>query len=242
MSDSLGNKARVLGLGFLHNLLDRAIDMNSIPTLQQYERDLESAVYQLMEAQALNNARVSQLEKNIAQLNAQEAVLDNQIDRLLQLNREDLAGQVQTRLDALNHQEEPLVQELQAQQDVRGQYNLALQKLKAKQEAMRNQIAHLQSLEQSANAQLHAADAIKQVNDILGASGSTDNLAARIDARSRYAHERLQQEMGSLQQGDEVAAVLEQDEMKRRLAERKQRLGLAGPTKVQELPPDQESS
>jgi hypothetical protein len=63
MADSLRNKARVLGLGFLHNLLDQAIDMNSIPTLQQYERDLESAVYQLMEAQALNNARVSQLEE-----------------------------------------------------------------------------------------------------------------------------------------------------------------------------------
>jgi phage shock protein A len=236
MADSLRNKARVLGLGFLHNLLDQAIDMNSIPTLQQYERDLESAVYQLMEAQALNNARVSQLEKSITQLDAQEAILDNQIDRLLQLNREDLAGQVQTRLDALNRQEEPLVQELQTLEGLKGQYNLALQKLKAKQEAMRNQIAHLQSLEQSADAQLHAADAIKQVNDILGAPGSSDNLAARIDAKSRFAHERLQQEMGSLQQGDEVSAVLEQDDMKRRLAERKQRLGLAGPTTVTELP------
>ncbi len=236
MADSLSNKARVLGLGFLHNLLDKAIDMNSIPTLQQYERDLESAVYQLMEAQALNNARVSQLEKSIEQLDAQEAILDNQIDRLLQLNREDLAGQVQTRLDTLNHQEEPLVQELQTLEGLKGQYNLALQKLKAKQEAMRTQIVHLQSLEQSANAQLHAADAIKQVNDILGASGSSDNLAARIDAKSRFAHERLQQEMGTLQQDDEVSAVLEQDDMKRRLAERKQRLGLAGPTTVTELP------
>jgi len=164
MADSLSNKARVLGLGFLHNLLDRAIDMNSIPTLQQYERDLESAVYQLMEAQALNNARVSQIENSIAQLDSQEAILDNQIDRLLQLNREDLAGQVQTRLDELNRQEEPLVQELQTLEGLRGQYNLALQKLKAKQEAMRTQIAHLQSLEQSADAQLHAADAIKQVH------------------------------------------------------------------------------
>jgi phage shock protein A len=236
MADSLRNKARVLGLVFLHNLLDRAIDMNSIPTLQQYERDLEAAVYQLMEAQARNNARVSQLEKSIAQLDAQEAILDNQIDRLLQLNREDLAGQVQTRLDALNRQEEPLVQELQTLEGLKSQYNLAQQKLKAKQEAMRNQIAHLQSLEQSANAQLHAADALKQVNDILGASGSSDNLAARIDAKSRFAHERLQQEMGSLQEGDEVSAVLEQDDVKRRLAERKQRLGLAGPTSVRELP------
>jgi len=42
--------------------------------------------------------------------------------------------------------------------------------------------------------------------------------------------------MGSLQQGDEVSAVLEQDDVKRRLAERKQRLGLAGPTSVRELP------
>jgi len=236
MADSLRNKARVLGLGFLHNLLDQAIDMNSIPTLQQYERDLEAAIYQLMEAQAQNNARVSQLEKSIEQLDAQEAILDNQIDRLLQLNREDLAGQVQTRLDTLNRQEEPLVQELQTLEGLKSQYNSAQQKLKAKQEAMRNQIAHLQSLEQSANAQLHAADALKQVNDILGASGSSDNLAVRIDAKSRFAHERLQQEMGSLQQGDEVSAVLEQDDVKRRLAERKQRLGLAGPTSVRELP------
>jgi phage shock protein A len=235
MVDSLRNKARVLGLGFLHNLLDQAIDMNSIPTLQQYERDLESAVYQLMEAQALNNARVSQLEHRIAELDAQEATLDNQIDRLLQLNREDLAGQVQTRLDGLNREEEPLAQELQSLVALKGQYNLALQKLKAKQDAMRNQIAHLQSMEQSANAQLHAADAIKQVNDILGASGSSDNLVARIDAKSRFAHERLQQEMGGLQQGDDVANVLAQDDMKRRLAERKQRLGL-GTTTVTELP------
>jgi phage shock protein A len=236
MADSLSNKARVLGLGFLHNLLDRAIDMNSIPTLQQYERDLESAVYQLMEAQALNNARSSQLQNNIAQLDSQEAILDNQIDRLLQLNREDLAGQVQARLDTLNRQEEPLVQELQTLEGLKSQYNLALQKLKAKQDAMRTQIAHLQSLQQSADAQLHAADAIKQVNDILGASGSTDNLAARIDAKSRYAQERLQQEMGPLQQEDEVSAVLEQDDIQRRLAERKQRLGLSGPTTVRELP------
>jgi len=179
---------------------------------------------------------VSQIENSIAQLDSQEAILDNQIDRLLQLNREDLAGQVQTRLDELNRQEEPLVQELQTLEGLRGQYNLALQKLKAKQEAMRTQIAHLQSLEQSADAQLHAADAIKQVNEILGTSGSSDNLAARIDAKSRFAHERLQQEMGTLQQDDEVSSVLEQDDMKRRLAERKQRLGLAGPTIVKELP------
>jgi len=105
---------------------------------------LEAAIYQLMEAQAQNNARVSQLEKSIEQLDAQEAILDNQIDRLLQLNREDLAGQVQTRLDALNRQEEPLVQELQTLEGLKSQYNLAQQKLKAKQEAMRNQIAHLQ--------------------------------------------------------------------------------------------------
>jgi len=189
-----------------------------------------------MEAQALNNARASQLQNNIAQLDAQEAILDNQIDRLLQLNREDLAGQVQARLDTLNREEEPLVQELQTLEGLKGQYNLALQKLKAKQDAMRTQIAHLQSLEQSADAQLHAADAIKQVNEILGASGSSDNLAARIDAKSRFAHERLQQEMGSLQQDDEVSAVLQQDDIQRRLAERKQRLGLTGPTTVREIP------
>ncbi len=210
--ETLRQKARVLSLAWLHQIADAAIDTHSIPVVQQHIRDLEQAMSDLREAQAENAGAIASLNRQIGQLQQQEATLNTQADALLQLNppREDLAGIVEQRL-----QEE------------------------AKHTAMMRQLRTLQSLDTSASAEERAAHALHAVSGALGGTSSIDDITARIQNRSDVAHARLQQEIGGITpQPDPVADALAQSAMQQRLAARKARLGLppSGGTTVTEVP------
>jgi len=239
--ETLRQKARVLSLAWLHQIADAAIDMHSIPVVQQYIRDLEQAIVDLREAQAENAGAIAGLNRQISQLHQQEATLNTQADALLQLNppREDLAAMVEQRLQEVENNLTPLNNQLEKAQAIHVQYDQAMSALEAKHTTMMRQLQTLQSIDTSASAEDRAAHALHAVNSALGGTSSIDDITARIQSHADVAHARLQQEVGTITpQPDPVADVLAQSAVQQRLAARKARLGLppAGGTTVTELP------
>ena len=225
--ESLRQKARVLSLAWLHQVADAAVDMNSIPVVQQYIRDLEQAMADLREAQAQNAGGIAGLNRQIAQLHQQEATLNTQADSLLQ------------RLQEVENNLTPLENQLEKAQAIQAQYEQVMDSLEAKHASMVRQLRTLQSLTTSASAEERAAQAIHAAGNALGDNSSIDNITQRIQSRSDVAHARLQQAMGSVTpQPDPVADALEQSAMQQRIATRRARLGLpsAGGTTVNEVP------
>lgn len=230
--ETLRQKARVLSLAWLHQIADAAIDMHSIPVVQQYIRDLEQAIVDLREAQAENAGAIAGLNRQISQLHQQEATLNTQADALLELKppREDLAAIVEQRLQEVESSLTPLNNQLEKNQAIQAQYEQVMSALEAKHATMMRQLQTLQSLDTSASAEERAAQAIHAVSGALGGTSSIDDITARIQSRSDVAHARLQQEMGTVMpQPDAVAEVLTQSAMQQRLAARKARLGLPPP-------------
>jgi phage shock protein A len=239
--ETLRQKARVLSLAWLHQVADAAIDMHSIPVVQQYIRDLEQAIVDLREAQAENAGAIAGLNRQISQLHQQEATLNTQADALLQLNppREDLAATVEQRLQEVESRLTPLNNQLEKTQAIQAQYEQVMSALEAKHATMIRQLQTLQSLDTSASAEERAAHALHSVSSALGGTSSIDDITARIQSHADVAHARLQQEMGAMTpQPDPVADVLAQSAMQQRLAARKARLGLLPPgsTIVTEMP------
>src|SRR5436305_428357 len=240
--ETLRQKARVLSFAWLHQVADAAIDTHSIPVVEQHIRDLEQAISDLREAEAENAGGIAGLNRQISQLHQQEATLNTQSDALLQLNppREDLAATVEQRLQDVENSLTPLNNQLEKTQAVQAQYTQAMSALEAKHTAMMRQLQTLRSMDMSASAEDRAAHALHAVNSALGGTSSIDDITARIQSRSDVAHERLQQEMGTIApQSDPVADVLAQSAMQQRLAARKARLGLLPPgnTTVTQEPP-----
>jgi chromosome segregation protein len=238
--ETLRQKARVLSLAWLHQIADAAIDLHSIPVVQQHIRDLEQAIADLREAEAENAGAIAGLNRQISQLHQQEATLNTQADALLQLNppREDLAATVEQRLQEVESRLTPLNNQLEKAQAIQAQYQQAMSALEAKHVAMMRQLQTLQSLDTSADAEERAAHALHAVSNALGGTSSIDDITARIQSRADVAHARLQQEMGAITpQPDPVAEALAQSAMQQRLAARKARLGLPPPgsTTVTEL-------
>jgi len=239
--ETLRQKARVLSLAWLHQIADAAIDMHSIPVVQQYIRDLEQAIVDLREAQAENAGAIAGLNRQISQLHQQEATLNTQADALLELKppREDLAAIVEQRLQEVENNLTPLNNQLEKNQGIQAQYEQVMSALEAKHATMMRQLQTLQSLDTSASAEERAAQAIHAVSGALGGTSSIDDITARIQSRADVAHARLQQEMGAIvPEPDAVADVLTQSAMQQRLAARKERLGLLPPgsTTVTEIP------
>ncbi len=240
--ETLRQKARVLSFAWLHQVADAAIDMHSIPVVEQHIRDLEQAISDLREAETENAGGIAGLNRQISQLHQQEATLNTQSDALLQLNppRDDLAATVEQRLQDVENSLTPLNNQLEKTQAVQAQYTQAMSALEAKHTAMMRQLQTLRSMDMSASAEDRAAYALHAVNSALGGTSSIDDISARIQSRSDVAHARLQQEMGTIApQSDPVADVLAQSAMQQRLAARKARLGLLPPgnTTVTAEPP-----
>ena len=62
---NLLSRLRTVTLAYGNNLLDKAVDMNSIPVLKQYVRDLEDAIEKTNHESAVAHANVSVLQTQI---------------------------------------------------------------------------------------------------------------------------------------------------------------------------------
>ncbi len=224
---SLFQKGRTVTLGFLHDLLDKVIDVNSPSALRQHIRDLEGAIDSMSDTVAAANATTRGLNRDVVSIQGEMSKLNGEIDLILSDgddSNDHLALPREARLADLEGQLTDKSGEKVTAEQTASALNQALSNLKTKHASMIAALKKLESLDKSTKAKEQAASALKQAADLAatGSGVSVDSVTARMQQRADVADEKFKQAMGAVQEstGEDVAII----EAKRRLAERKARL------------------
>lgn len=228
------NKARILFLSNIHQLLDKAIDMNSVAAVQQYVRDVEDALNELSESVAASKGSLNVSQRDQMRLQGEINQLNANIDAILTDGNpanDKFAVKWQTELTSKDQELDLLIQQVEVHQkefDALSQTRTALEN---KKNAMVSQIDRLKSLQAMTEAKEQAASSIQQATELtnnLNGGPSVDNVTRRLEQRAATADAALDQAMGSINSttgADEAAALAEIELHKRRV-----RLGLVSST------------
>jgi phage shock protein A len=206
-------KARAFTLGNMHELLDKAIDLNSPAVLKQYVRDLETAISQLKVEAATQGGLLRTLNREIGDLqnniNSKTAAIHVRLVSLPKpVNSE---GQVGTSVQdptvrswgaqvvAWNKELESKKAELPIQQKVVADLDAAVAKLDAKHTEAVSNVRNLESRAHVTEAKNRSVRALEQSANLTSSvdAGSIDNLQAKVRAAADVADEKFDRAMGS---------------------------------------------
>jgi len=193
----MGIFARIQTLVKAHtnDLLDKAIDMNSIPVLKQYGRDLEDALNKVKHEAAMAAAHVTTL-------NSQAAALQTDIDSNTARGKAFMAKTPPDTANAtvcagrIHDGQAELADKLQeisqAKTDSAAMDDARL-KLQTKYESTVSQLRRLESRDGMTRAKEQSVAALKNIGDQTSGSSavSIDNLSEKINARGDEADEEF---------------------------------------------------
>jgi phage shock protein A len=230
---TLLEKAQTLISANLHNMVDKALEANSVAVLKQYIRDAENNLTELEEAAATVGGEVKSLERRYKEYKNKADGLDRNIDMLLMQGKTDLARAAQNELNTSRRlQEQYHEQWVRQQREYEALLNARL-KLQAKLQTIRQEQIELEALLELAKSKETTVRAIKSLDDLVGVGDSDiarigESIRNRLDRASAYSEmyaERLDSQM------DEALGRAEID---LQLEERKRRLGLEEPSVAEE--------
>lgn len=199
----LFSKLRVLTLGNLHELLDAAIDLNSVAACKQYVRDLEEAKDKISDEAAVARGRVGQVQGEVNALQA-KIDLDTEHAQLL-LDDDDASndGDAQTLMERVVTNQETLEDrksELETNKQTADALAKAAQTIVTKHAEMVRNVRKLESLERSTAAKEQATAALKAAGGAASAVDgvSVDSAERRLRDRSVAADAQFDTAMGSV--------------------------------------------
>lgn len=225
---SLLEKTQTLISANLHEMVDRALEANSIAVLKQYVRDAENNLDELEDAAATVGGEVKTLERKYREYKRKADQLDGNVDKLIMQGKTDLARAAQSELNTTRRlQEQYHEQWVRQQREYESLLNARL-KLQAKLTTIKQEQKELQALMELAKSKEATVKAIKSLDDLVGVGDSDiarigESIRGRLDKASAYSEmyaDRLDSKM------DEALGSVEID---LQLEERKRRLGLAEP-------------
>lgn len=100
MAQSFFQKVETLIKANLHAMVDKALDENSVAVLDEYIRQAEGNLDDLEDALITVKGQVNTLKRKYDTLRAEADALDRDIDRLLNLGKEDLAVVAQSQYNS----------------------------------------------------------------------------------------------------------------------------------------------
>ena len=103
---SLLEKTQTLIQANLHDMVDRALEANSVAVMKQYIRDAENNLDELEDATATVGGEVKTLERKYREYKKRGDELDRNIDMLLMQGKADLAAAAQTELNSTRRLQE----------------------------------------------------------------------------------------------------------------------------------------
>lgn len=210
---SFVEKVRLVVLGTAHDLLDRAIDMNSPSALRQYTRDLEEALERLRSEAAIQAAQVRTLEREKGDVQEKLIVREAAVSKLLNAGQRDAAKLKAAEIVNLRSRSEQLTTQVAAQGTVSNNLDQAVAKLEARHSDMLNRVRDLERLDRESKAKEHAADAVRAANRLVdgGADLSIDAIESHMRERNDVANEKFERAMGSAstvaEDADKAAAI-----------------------------------
>jgi phage shock protein A len=225
MMATLLEKAQTLISANLHDLVDRALQANSVAVMRQYIRDAEANLDALEKAAATVGGEVKTLERRYNEYKRKGDQLDRNIDTLLMQGKSDLASAAQSELNTTRRlQEQYHDQWVRQEREYEALLNARL-KLQAKLKTIRQEQRELEALMQLAKSKEATVRAIKSLDDLVGAGDSDiarmgESIRARLDRASAHS------EMYASRLDTRMDDVLGRAEIDIQLEERKRRLGL----------------
>jgi len=209
----------------LHALLDRALQSNSLAVIDEYIRQVEDNLEDLEDAAATVGGQVKTLKRKMEEFETKAAELDRNIDIFLRQGKEDLAIAAQSKLNSTQRLAEQYREQYERQQAEYQKLLDAKLKLEAKLTTIKQERQELQALLDLAKSKEITVKAIESLDDLVGAGDSdvarmAESIRARLDKASARA------EMRASRLEEQMDQVLETEQLRLQLEERKKRLGL----------------
>lgn len=223
---SLLEKTQTLISANLHQMVDKALEANSVAVMRQYIRDAEDNLDQLEDAAATVGGEVKTLERKYKEYKKKGDQLDRNIDALLMQGKPELARAAQTELNTTRRlQEQYHEQWVRQEREYESLLNARL-KLQAKLTTIRQEEKELEALLELAKSKEATVKAIKSLDDLVGAGDGDiarigESIRGRLDKASAYS------EMYASRLDTQMDDTLGKAEIDIQLEERKRRLGLA---------------
>ncbi len=223
---TLLEKVQTLISANLHEMVDKALETNSIAVMKQYIRDAENNLDELEDAAATVGGEVKSMERKYKEYKKKADQLDRNIDALLMQGKADLARAAQNELNsARSLQEQYHEQWVRQQREYEALLNARL-KLQAKLQTIRQEQKELEALMRLAKSKETTVKAIKSLDDLTGV-GDADIARLGESIRSRLDKASAHSEMYAERLDNQMDVALGSAELDLQLEERKRRLGLS---------------
>ena len=226
MAQSFFEKIDTLIKANLHAMVDKALDQNSVAVLDEYIRQAENNLDELEDALITVKGQVRTLKRKYETFKAEAEALDRDIDRLLNLGKEDLAIAAQSQYNTKADLAEEYRQQYLNQKVEADRLADARLKLEARLRTIKQEREHVLGLLELAKTKEIAAKSMKSL-DALEGVGDSDIARVADKIRDRIDRADAEVEMRAGRLSSQMDEVLGQDRLQGQLAERKRRLGLA---------------
>jgi phage shock protein A len=236
---TLLEKTQTLIAANLHDMVDKALEANSVAVMKQYIRDAEQNLAELEDAAATVGGEVKTLERKYKEYKNKADQLDRNIDTLLMQGKTDLARAAQSELNTTRRlQEQYHEQWVRQEREYEALLNARL-KLQAKLTTIRQEQKELEALLELAKSKETTVKAIKSLDDLMGV-GDSDIARIGESIRGRLDKASAASEMYASRLDSQMDEALGRAEIDLQLEERKRRLGLAEPPALEEEGAEQE--
>lgn len=223
---TLLEKVQTLISANMHEMVDKALETNSVAVMKQYIRDAEKNLDELEDAAATVGGEVKSMERKYKEYKKKADQFDRNIDALLMQGKSDLARAAQNELNSARRlQEQYHEQWVRQQREYESLLNARL-KLQAKLQTIRQEQKELEALMRLAKSKETTVKAIKSLDDLMGV-GDADIARLGESIRSRLDKASAHSEMYADRLDNQMDAALGSAELDLQLEERKRRLGLA---------------
>jgi phage shock protein A len=238
MAQSFFQKVETLIKANLHAMVDEALDKNSVAVLDEYIRQAETNLDDLEDALITVKGQVKTLKRKYETFRAEAETIDRDIDRLLNLGKEDLAVAAQSQYNSKMDLAEEYRQQYIRQKAEADNLADARLKLEARLRTIKQEREHVLGLLELAKTKEIAAKSMKSLDSLEGV-GDSDIARVADKIRTRIDRADAEVEMRAGRLNNQMDDVLGRDRLEGQLAERRRRLGL---TKEEEVVQERLSS
>lgn len=193
-------KVRALTLGTAHDLLDKAIDMNSPSMLRQYVRDLEDALDKMKNEAAIQAGSVRTMDRELGDAQATLTTKTTQIKGALAVNKQDAARVLGSSVVILQNRIVQMTADLAAQRKSSADTDTAVGALEQKHSEMLDRLRQLERLDQDTKIKERSSSAMEAAGKLIsgGSDMSVDNIEDSMRRRNDVAQAKFDRSIGSV--------------------------------------------
>ncbi len=217
----------------MHSMVDRALDANSVAVLDEYIRQAEQNLDDLEDALVTVKGQVKTIKRKYETLRAEAEALDEDIDRLLEVGKEDLAIAAQSQYNSKADLAEEYRQQYLNQKREADKLADARLKLESRLRSIKQEREHVLGLLELAKSKEIAAKSMKSLDSLEGV-GDSDISRVADKIRARLDRADAEVEMRADRLNNQMDDVLQKDRLKSQLAQRRRRLGILDEEEAEE--------